>query len=99
MSTSHPKESVVTFKVDQAILDRLRGIPNRSEFIRKAVLAALDNYCPLCGGTGVLSPNQKRHWDEFRKHHALHECENCNELHLVCAEHDCVHDHQDLEEA
>ena len=86
MSSAKQKESVVTFKVDASLLDALRGVPNRSEFIRTAILAALDSYCPLCRGTGVLTPNQKSHWDKFSQHHPLQECEDCHEVHLVCSQ-------------
>ncbi|UCE25983.1 MAG: CopG family transcriptional regulator [Candidatus Zixiibacteriota bacterium] len=62
----------------------MRGIPNRSSFIRAAVLAALDSTCPLCSGTGILSPSQRGHWDTFRKDHSVKKCSDCDELHLVC---------------
>ena len=58
----HNKQTVVTFKVDDALMENLRSIPNRSEFIRAAVLSALDNQCPVCRGTGLLTPAQMTHW-------------------------------------
>jgi hypothetical protein len=79
------KADVLTFKVDAALLDAMQGIPNRSEFIRNAIQAALDSTCPLCMGTGILSPNQKKHWDAFAKDHSVTECADCNEMVLVCA--------------
>jgi hypothetical protein len=78
------KQKIITFKTDEALLDALRGVDNRSEFIRLAVLAALDNICPLCGGRGLLTPNQKRHWNTFAADHGLEECDHCHELYLVC---------------
>lgn len=78
------KETVITFKADASLLEALRGVPNRSDFIRKAILAALNSHCPLCGGTGVLTPNQKTHWETFAQHHPLRECGECHEVHLVC---------------
>ena len=80
------KETVVTFKADSSLLLALKNLPNRSEFIRAAILAALDSYCPLCLGSGVLTPNQKRHWDEFAARHPLRECDDCHEVHLVCVQ-------------
>jgi hypothetical protein len=62
----------------------MRHIPNRSEFIRAAILAALDSVCPLCEGTGILSPDQRKHWNQFVKNHSLEECEDCHAVHLVC---------------
>ena len=83
---SRAKQGIITFKVDEAFLEALRGVRNRSEFIREAVLQALDLSCPLCGGSGVLSPRQKSHWDEFSQTHSLSECEECREVRLVCSE-------------
>jgi len=80
------KQEIVTFKVDQSLLDVLKDLPNRSEFIRQAILNALDNVCPLCQGTGSLTPNQKKHWELFSRSHSLEECDNCQEIHLICNE-------------
>ena len=75
---------VVTFKVDQELAAAMSHIENRSAFIRQAILAALGNSCPLCGGNGILSIRQLEHWREFAKHHRVEECEVCHETHLVC---------------
>jgi hypothetical protein len=79
------KNDIITFKVDDALLDALRGVPNRSEFIRNAVLSALDSACPLCKGTGILSAQQRIHWAEFARDHEVVECGDCHEFHLTCA--------------
>jgi len=78
------KQEIVTFKAERSLLEAMKGIPNRSEFIRSALLAALDSACPLCRGTGIMTPNQKRHWDSFSDHHDVEECDECHEVHLVC---------------
>ena len=75
---------VITFKVDSKILDLMAGVQNRSEFIRTAILAALENVCPLCKGTGVLNPKRKEHWDEFAHQHRLTECSDCDEVKIEC---------------
>ena len=41
-----PKEAIITFKVDAALAKAMKGVGNRSEFIRSAVLAALDSSLP-----------------------------------------------------
>jgi hypothetical protein len=81
------KREIVTFKVDLPLWDAMRGIENRSEFIRSAILSALDSVCPLCKGSGILTPDQRKHWDTFAKNHALEECEDCHAVHLVCVAH------------
>ncbi|UCG61068.1 MAG: CopG family transcriptional regulator [Candidatus Zixiibacteriota bacterium] len=79
------KSEIVTFKADESLLDAMEGIPNRSSFIRSAVLAALDSTCPLCSGTGILSPSQRGHFDSFLEDHAVEKCSDCDEIHLVCS--------------
>lgn len=78
------KTEIVTFKADESLLEAMKGIPNRSEFIRSAVMNALESVCPLCGGTGILTPKQKDHWREFTSDHRVEECEDCHEMRLVC---------------
>lgn len=84
MPGKRQKSSIVTFKADKTLLEAMKGMPNRSEFIRDAVSAALDSVCPLCDGTGILSPSQKSHWNEFAADHTMVECDDCHEQHLVC---------------
>ena len=74
------KESIITFKVNEDLLEVIKTIPNRSEFIRAAIMMALDSACPLCNGTGILTPKQKEHWTSFAKHHAVKRCAECDEL-------------------
>lgn len=78
------KQEIITFKVDAKLAEEMRGIHNRSEFIRNAILAALENVCPLCGGTGILTPDQKQHWENFSENHTIEECSDCHAVHLVC---------------
>lgn len=78
------KQEIVTFKVDETLWEALRGIPNRSEFIRGAIVSALSGACPLCRGAGSLTPQQQRHWSSFARNHSLEECRDCHAVHLVC---------------
>lgn len=78
------KQEIITFKVPEQLKEAMKGIPNRSEFIRAAILAALDSVCPLCRGTGILLPNQKEHWERFARDHSVRECEKCRAMYLVC---------------
>jgi hypothetical protein len=78
------KREVVTFKVGEALSEAMNGIENRSEFIRSAILSALDGGCPLCKGTGILTPEQQKHWKAFQEGHSVKECGECHAVHLVC---------------
>ena len=86
MAESRGTQTIVTFKADTSLVEAMKHVPNRSEFIRTAILTALDSLCPLCSGSGVLTANQKNHWDEFARTHAVRECEDCHEVHMVCAD-------------
>jgi len=81
------KQSVITFKADEEMCSMLERIPNKSEFIRAAVLAALDESCPFCGGTGTLNPHQRKHWASFLKEHKLEHCKECNGIKILCRHH------------
>ena len=78
------KQEVITFKVDEMLGKAMEGIPNRSEFIRSAILVALKNTCPLCRGTGILTPEQQKHWQIFAQSHTVKKCDDCHSFHLVC---------------
>jgi len=79
------KQSIITFKVDDDLLEAVKKIPNRSQFIRSAIIEALGSVCPLCNGSGMLTKNQKHHWDDFATNHSLETCGDCNEKIMVCA--------------
>jgi len=78
------KSDLITFKVEPSLAELIERLPNRSEFIRKAILAALTNTCPLCQGTGVLTPEQRAHWERFERRHSVERCDDCNAVHLRC---------------
>ncbi len=79
------KEHIFTFKTDEHLADLLEKIPNKSQFIRKALQAALEQDCPLCQGSGILTGEQREHWQHFLTLHSLEKCEQCNATHLVCS--------------
>ncbi|MBN2566159.1 MAG: CopG family transcriptional regulator [Candidatus Eisenbacteria bacterium] len=85
---SSNRKEVVSFKADGALLEALQGVRNRSAFIRDAILAALDSTCPLCSGSGTLTPNQMKHWQELAADHSIERCEHCSEIRIVCSNRD-----------
>ena len=72
--------SVITFKADASLAKLLQGVSNRSEFIRSAVLAALDNACPFCKGTGVLNPHKKQHLEAVASSFQEQDCKECDDV-------------------
>lgn len=75
-------DNVVTFKVDQALKRLLEGVPNRSAFIRSAILAATENTCPMCQGSGMLTEHQQKHWKKFTAEHDVDHCKSCKAMHF-----------------
>ena len=78
------KEEIITFKVDRELAEIIKRMPNRSAFIRKAIMLAIDNTCPLCQGSGIITPEQKPHWEKFLRQHSVHECQECHAIYLEC---------------
>ena len=79
-----PKTDLITFKVEPSLAELINRLPNKSEFIRNAILGALQNTCPLCQGRGVLTPEQRGHWDRFTEHHSVETCGDCSAVYLAC---------------
>lgn len=79
-----PKTDLITFKVEHSLAELIDRLPNKSEFIRNALLGALANTCPLCQGTGVLTPEQGEHWKHFTEHHRVERCVDCKAVYLSC---------------
>lgn len=80
-------KEIITFKMDKQLARAMEGIENRSAFIRTAILAALDNLCPFCKGTGVLTPHRKEHWQDFAQKHAVTQCGECDGVLTQCGPH------------
>ena len=78
------KTEVISFKADEELAAMLKHMPNKSDFIRNAVLEYMQNTCPLCRGTGLISVSQREHWNKFIKTHSVEECQECHELYIKC---------------
>ena len=72
---SEKKQAVITFKAEGEMLAALNKISNKSEFIRAAVLNALDE-------------KQRKHWKTFAKFHTLKRCRKCDALEIECRDHE-----------
>jgi hypothetical protein len=55
-------QEIVSFKTDAVLKHKLEKLENRSDFIRNALLVALNNACEFCSGAGILSSEMRRHW-------------------------------------
>lgn len=77
MSKKDTKSAVVAIKVEEELARFLDQLPNKSEFIRRAIYSQLGVSCPLCTGTGRVSRETHDHFAAFLSHFELHSCEGC----------------------
>jgi hypothetical protein len=71
------KSKIVAFKVEEDLADFLDNLPNKSDFIRKAVLAQFGMTCPLCTGSGVTPRGVHDHFKHVIEAHSERPCEKC----------------------
>jgi hypothetical protein len=71
------KNQVVAFKVEPELADFLNSLSNKSDFIRKAVLAQFGMTCPLCTGSGFVPRGVHDHFKPVMAEHNKRPCEKC----------------------
>jgi len=71
------KDKVLAFKVEQPLFDLLNKLPNKSEFIRRAIVAQLGMSCPLCNGKGIVSQGIHQHFKPVLESHRSRNCQRC----------------------
>jgi len=73
------KTAVVAFKVEEELAALLDKLPNKSEFIRRAIAAQLGTACPLCNGRGVVPRGVHDHYAPLIEQFKQRGCELCGE--------------------
>ena len=71
------KQRIVTFKVEEDVAAFLDSMPNKSEFIRKALLSALLEPCPVCNGKGSVPRSLRRDLETIFQKQQLVPCSFC----------------------
>src|SRR5271157_5942430 len=71
------KPEVVAFKVETELAELLNKLPNKSAFIRKAIVAQLGMACPLCYGSGVVPRGIHDHYAPLLRNISLRHCDSC----------------------
>jgi hypothetical protein len=79
MPRKSPKTAVVAFKVEEELAGFLNKLPNKSEFIRKAIAAQLAIDCPLCRGSGTVPRALHDHFAPLIAEHNKRDCEGCGD--------------------
>lgn len=77
MARKADKTRIVAFKVDHELAEFLDKLENKSEFIRKAILAQFNMNCPLCSGSGVVTRGLHDHFTPVLNQHNHRNCANC----------------------
>lgn len=77
------KPRLVAFKVEDALADLLDRLPNKSDFIRRAVLTQLGGTCPLCFGAGIVPTGVAQHYSRMIEEHGARECDHCGESEVI----------------
>lgn len=77
MPRKSPKSKIVAFKVEEELADFLDNLPNKSDFIRKAILAQFGMTCPLCDGSGVVPRGVHDHYKPVIAAENKRPCEKC----------------------
>ena len=68
------KTKIVAFKVEEDLAEFLGKLKNKSEFIRKAILAQFSMECPLCTGSGVVPRGLHDHYKPVIQKENKHPC-------------------------
>jgi hypothetical protein len=76
-SAKATKSEIVAFKVEEELAEFLNRLPNKSDFIRNAILAQFSMTCPLCTGTGVVPRGVHDHYKPLVGASAHKPCEKC----------------------
>jgi hypothetical protein len=77
MPRKSTKSKIVAFKVEEDLAEFLNNLPNKSDFIRKAILSQFGMNCPLCEGSGVVMRGLHDHFKPIITGHNKRACDKC----------------------
>jgi hypothetical protein len=77
------KTEIVAFKVEEELAEFLNKLPNKSDFIRKAIIAQFGMACPLCSGSGVVSRGIHEHYKPVILANNQHACHRCQKMEAI----------------
>ena len=77
MARKKPKTELVAFKVEENLAAFLNKLPNKSDFIRKAIVAQFGMVCPLCTGSGFVPTGLHTHYKPVIAENSIRPCQRC----------------------
>jgi hypothetical protein len=72
--------------VEKELADLLNELPNKSAFIRKAIVAQLDMACPMCRGSGLLPKGLHDHFAPLIAQMSVRACAHCGDRTTIQAD-------------
>ena len=83
MSRGPLKSRTVAVKVEDELADFLDRLPNKSDFIRRAILAQFGTACPLCAGSGQVPAAIGEHYGPVLRQHRERACLKCGTVEVI----------------
>ena len=83
MARKAPKTKIVAFKIEEQLAEFLNNLPNKSDFIRKAIVAQFGMTCPLCTGSGVVPRGIHLHYSPIIDGNNTRPCQMCGVAEVV----------------
>ena len=80
MARKTQKTKIVAFKVEEDLAEFLGKLKNKSDFIRRAILAQFSMECPLCTGSGVVPRGLHDHYKPIIAKENNHPCSKCKAM-------------------
>lgn len=77
------KPRTVAVKIEAELADFLDRLPNKSAFIRQAILAQFGTACPLCAGSGQVPAGLNAHYAPVLAGHRRRACSRCEHEELI----------------
>lgn len=90
------KTKIVAFKVEEELAEFLNRLPNKSDFIRRAILDKFSMTCPLCEGSGVVARGLHTHFSPLMQAEHHRDCDKCGKKDVLPLKLDTVEEeHQE----
>src|SRR5712671_1041898 len=77
MTEKKNRSALVAFKIEEELAHLLNQLPNKSEFIRRAIAAQIGTACPLCSGKGTIPRSMHDYFLSIIESHRRLSCHGC----------------------
>lgn len=81
------RDRIISFKVNAELGRLLDALPNKSDFIRQAILTQFRAICPFCRGKGVVPSGLGEHYTAVFACHRHVRCAGCSATEAIPDDH------------